>query len=428
MLVGGVACVALLSLLVIRRPPQTPLPQPSPPQLTAASPAPESAAARSPEIGLPVPGYENAFRTAESPEAVMARLLSTSSSDKMRRAAALDVARLGTEEALNALRKVLADPSAASGLKAAIAEALGECPHPDARALLHRLTGTSDESIARGALRGLAAIGDSVAIRWLSSFLESDATPADLRVEAALALGTIDDPLAFNALTSVLPVDDPNLTRGLLEAIGQQHFDQSRGFFTEYLGSSEVPPSLRAAALEAIGRAPGEVAPFLLQFASDPDPEARAAAAWALSVTGQRAAIGAELVQLLRAESDAKVRLRLYQALGSQQNFDLATVQQFAESEPEISVRLEAYHALARTIHTPEAAAHFDQHAVPQLAEVAVTGTTLQHRLTSVVALQRARTPAARAALASVAQNSSDARVIEAARVALGAAAPHHSP
>ena len=65
------------------------------------------------------------------------------------------IARDGGEEAFEILEDLLRGDAPAS-LQAAIAEALGESPRPEARPLLQTLLESEDEAVARGALRGLA--------------------------------------------------------------------------------------------------------------------------------------------------------------------------------------------------------------------------------------------------------------------------------
>ena len=85
-------------------------------------------------------------------------------------------------------------------------------------------------------------------------------------------------------------------------------------FFRNYLASESAPTASKVAAIEALGSAQGDVAPFLLSLLNDSSPDIRAAAAWALSSVDLGDA-GPQLASFLNQETEAKVRARLYQAL-----------------------------------------------------------------------------------------------------------------
>ena len=55
----------------------------------------------------------------------------------------------------------------------------------------------------------------------------------------------------------------------------------------------------------------------------DKDSEVRAAAAWTLAAQEEPGNIAREAEAILQKEPDAKVRTRLYQALGNQENVDI---------------------------------------------------------------------------------------------------------
>src|SRR5437867_2430636 len=78
-----------------------------------------------------------------------AQLLDPSLAPKTRRQAARALAKIGSAEALSALKTGLREGPAY--LKALIAESLGENPHPEARTMLLDLISSADEATARGA-------------------------------------------------------------------------------------------------------------------------------------------------------------------------------------------------------------------------------------------------------------------------------------
>ncbi|MEI8341013.1 MAG: HEAT repeat domain-containing protein, partial [Verrucomicrobiota bacterium] len=114
---------------------------------------------------------------------------------KARCEAARALARLGTNDAMTALKNAL-EANSPPYLKAAIAEAFGECPNAEAAGLLNNLVHSKDEIMARGAVRGLAARGDATSVNSLGNLLFNSETPVSLRTEAALALGEVNQPAA----------------------------------------------------------------------------------------------------------------------------------------------------------------------------------------------------------------------------------------
>src|SRR5262249_10290684 len=84
--------------------------------------------------------------------ALLHELLDSSQPVKSRREKARALAKLGSEQSIAALRAALQDGE--PYLKAAIGEGLGESPHPEATALLLEMVQGSDETAARGAIRG----------------------------------------------------------------------------------------------------------------------------------------------------------------------------------------------------------------------------------------------------------------------------------
>src|SRR6185369_15764990 len=100
----------------------------------------------------------------------------------------------------------------------------------------------------------------------------------------------------------------------VLEGIGRRPSEETRDFFTDYLRGANVPAESRRTALEALAQTPGDPSQLLLAYAKDPDPKARAAAAWALSVSEDARSLGPQLVSLLQHDMEPAVRVRLCQA------------------------------------------------------------------------------------------------------------------
>lgn len=357
-----------------------------------------------------------------SPEAqLVSQLLNPSFPLKTRRQAARALAKLGSDNSITALKTALRDGP--PYLKAAIGEGLGESSHREARTLLIDLINGTDEIAARGAVRGFALRGDAEATDILANLLFNTQKPESVRTEAALALGEVQQPGALSALTrAVSEIQDPAIAEQVLEGLARRPFAETEQFFSDYLASPGLAAESKVAALEALGNSTGDVAALALKYAGDPDPEVRAAAAWALSATETRADIAPQLLELLKGESSPEVRAKLYEALGGQDNYDSAAVLAQVQKETDLPARQAGLGLLAelcRSAPTPELLAFFNQTAVPELQNRAVASPDLQERLASVMSLRRAGTAESLSALQNVVQQSNDRKIVDAAQAAL---------
>jgi HEAT repeat protein len=210
-------------------------------------------------------------------------MLDRSANLRLRREAAKSLGKIGTEEAMAALKSALADDNPPY-VKAAIAEGLGESPNPESANLLHQLVGNKDEITARGAARGLAARGDADAVSTLGNLLFNDQTPLSVRTEAALALGDVSLSSAQDLLTrAITQIQDEDVLESALDGLGRRPFSETEGFFRNYLDSSTVPPESKVLAIQSIADAEGDDIPqFLSKYLGDPNPDVRAAAKDAL--------------------------------------------------------------------------------------------------------------------------------------------------
>jgi HEAT repeat protein len=352
---------------------------------------------------------------------LIAELLDATRPLKARREQARALARLGTAQAMTALRAALQDGP--PYLKAGIGESLGESPSPEAMAMLLDLVHDTDQTAARGAIRGLAIRGDADSTDALGKVLFDDSTPESVRSEAALALGEVQQPAALATLTQAATQwPDGPLAESAIEGLGKRPFSETEQFFRNYLETPGLSAEAKIAALEALANSSAEAAPFLLNLASDPEPEVRAAAAWSLIGTGGDTDLSASLITLLRQESDSTVRGRLYQALGNQDALDVSAVLPLAQKETDPEARLEALALLATTCHwapSADSLAYFNQTAVPELTQTALSDPSSQNRLAAATALVRGGTPESTAALTQISQQATDPRVVEAAQAAL---------
>ncbi len=396
--------------------PEEPKPAANPqPAQTGPAQAPSSAAGLS---AMPAKG---------SPAAqLLAQLLDEKAPLKTRRQAARALAKMNSGEALAAVKAAL--QSAAPYVKAALAEGFGENSLPQARELLRSLVSDSDQTVARGAIRGLGARGDAEAVETLSSVLLNSAGPESVRTEAALALGGVPQPAALEALLrAAAELDDDAITENVLEGLGKRPFSETTNFFRDFLQSPKNSSESKVTAVEALGSAQGEVAPLLLQLAGDRDADIRAAAAWALISAESESDLGRQIFDLLKQEASPEVRARLYQALANQESYDVPAVLALIRNESDPAARSAGFDLLAqacRSAPTPELLEFFNLSAVAELKQMALGSDNPQNRLASVMTLRRSGTPAAMGALHELALASTDPRIVAAAK---GASLDHLS-
>ena len=333
-----------------------------------------------------------------------------------RKAAIQALAKLGTPEAIAALKEALAGGSAE--LRVAVAEGLGECTSPECAAMLLGLLKDPSDAIAQAAVRGLAQLGSPEAVTALNQLLNDPLRSSDLRSEAATGLGNITGPGAMAALAqAATTLGDEDLVTQVLNAIGGRDISETQPFFQQYMGSA-VSSDLRVAAIESLAQAKGDPTAFLAGYLSDSDAEVRASAAWAMSATDTTGNAGPQLLASLQGEQDPDVRRRLYQALGNQDAFDTSTALALIQRENDPTARLAGMDLLAASIRnnpTPEVQTYFDQTAVPSLRNTALTGETSFDRMAAVIALVRASDPSAMSALQNIAQQATDPKVQQSA-------------
>jgi HEAT repeat protein len=333
-----------------------------------------------------------------------------------RRAAIQALARLGTPEAIAALKEALRTGS--DDLRAAIADGLGECGTEECTKMLLGLLDDRNEAVAQAAVRGLAQQGTVLAATTLTQLLNDPQRSVDMRIEAALGLGTIEQPGVLETLQNAAKtIPDEDIVTQVLNAIAGRDFTTTKAFFEEYVKSA-ASSDLRAGAVEALWQAKGDPNEFLARRLSDPDPEMRSSAAWAMSATDATGDAGLQLVYALQGEQDPDVRMRLYQALRNQESFEIDKVMALVQRETDPGARLAGMDLLGATVRdnpTPELQNYFDRTAAPALRDAALKGETNPERMAAVLALVRASTGSALSALQEVAQQAPDQQVKAAA-------------
>jgi HEAT repeat protein len=311
---------------------------------------------------------------------------------EQRKEAIRALAKDGSREAMLALDQAMNNSS--TQIRLSIADALGDCPSPEALTLLLKLVNDPDVNVLRAAVGSLARQQQAGAAAALARLVTDPNGSADVRCEAALALGSIREPWVLDPLSrAARDSTDPDVAESALAALGKLDFSTTEGFFRDYVQSPDIPSDLRVSAIESLGQSEGDPTAFLTDLASkSSDPDIRLAAASALSDTEMPGNAGPDILAMLKNESDADVRLRLYDALLNQQNVDVNSVLARVQQESDPSARIAGYNALAKLLRdnpTPEVQAYFDQVAVPDLKQMALNGTSSDDQQMAIIALAR---------------------------------------
>jgi HEAT repeat protein len=265
----------------------------------------------------------------------------------------------------------------------------------------------SDESVAKAAVQALAHQQQPQATTALAQLVNDTAASTDVRCEAIAALGAIREPWILDPLArAARESKDESILNAALDAIAGLDFSVTKDFFRDFIQSPDVSTEMRVAAIEALGSASGDPSAFLADLAArSPDADVRVAAAQALSATEVTGNVGPELLNMLANESDPDVRLRIYQALRNQENVDVNAALAAVQHESDPSARIAGMDLMAKIVRdnpTPEAVNYFNQVAIPWLKDMALNGPTQDDRQAAIIALARAHTAQAMAALGDV--------------------------
>ena len=130
---------------------------------------------------------------------LLANLLQTDKEAGVRGAAAVALGQIGNEAAVPALAQVLAGSKAAPKNK--------------------KLKGEDNEFVLRAAAHSLGQIRSRAGVEVLIATLGNEMIPADVRREAAIALGLIGDSTAVPALRAAFSSDDPYLSEAARDAL-----------------------------------------------------------------------------------------------------------------------------------------------------------------------------------------------------------------
>lgn len=172
--------------------------------------------------------------SAESVSGLAAILLDPSKPLKVRRQAAWSLGKTGSTDAIAALRQALM--AAPPSLKSTIAEALGHSRHPQARSLLLSLLQDDDETVVRGAVRGLAVTADRETVTILSAIIGDQRHSHAVRTEAALALGEVGTPEAYESLITLGGNEqDRDIAEAVLSGLGRSRLTRRKTSFGRIL-------------------------------------------------------------------------------------------------------------------------------------------------------------------------------------------------
>lgn len=392
---------------------------PSTPEAAAAHPAPQLPAAESLHppatfAGPPLTADELRWAT---------RLNDASLSFAERREAADALAQSGSPAARACLAAALTGPIPPP-LVSHVATLLAESKDPLALEALRQALQTPNETAAAAAARALAAQGDPADAQRLGEMLFDDSLPESLRAELALALGDIPGPEALHTLArAASQLTDENLSDEIWRALGQRPFRETESVFHSYLSNPDISADAKAAALDALSDAPGDVAPFLLQFLQDPENAVRLAAASSLGMQDLLPGQISRVVDALVTESAPEVRRSLYQALAMQPNVEPDALLRLTETERDPGARMALFNLLAAASQSEGAAptvqALFDRSAVQELTARALGSGPYDQRLDSITILGRARTPQSAQALEALVGSLKEPGLQEAARNAI---------
>lgn len=356
-----------------------------------------------------------------SEEELLGIFLDSQAALKDRCKAAWHLAKNSNSEILRDLERILLQDDTPAQLKAAIAEGLGYSSDPEAKNIIISALKDKDEIVVRGAIRGLSAKGDTEAVSILSDIVRSGKARKNVITEAAIGLGNIAHPDAYNALMEIYNIakasGDVELKEDIISALGYRDIAETGRFFEKLMEENASDSSLRIAVIEALQDAKGETGSFFLRSLSDQNSEVRAEAAWALASAEEPGEIGDDLLKLLEKEGDAEVRKRLYQALGNQEEVNIDKIAGYIFDESDLDTRLAGYDLLAKQINNTENAAlreQFDHSVINDLREVALSADGLNLRLSAVITLKRVNTQDAVNALEEIAAKSLDAKVVKA--------------
>lgn len=385
-------------------------------QVVAAS-DPDDASSLQTDINTLVIGYlanhikrnkeSELLQTNLSEQELIARLLDDSAPLATRKLDAWRLAVLGTDNAKQALLAVLQNGSAA--MRAIVAEMLGHSRWPEVPEILGRLLLEKNPLITRGAVSGLALLGDKKSISILRNALLSGTADEALRNFIASRLGDMQTAEALAALKAAFsaPSLPTETLRNIVASLGKFPFKETADIFRQTLADPSLSAEFKAEATESLIKAGKGSLAFLNELAADhTDSKIRASAAWAAGAHPNTGNLGGELAALLQSEANDEVRRRLYEAMMRQTDIPAASLLNQALAETGTATRVAAANMLAMALQQSDADSalqqSYDERVVPQLLDTALSDASLNLRYRAVFALARAGTGTAVGALQTI--------------------------
>lgn len=347
------------------------------------------------------------MKTGLSLEETIALFLDESVDLRERRFQAYRLAREGTPESVSALLKLLYAAPPAD--QAFIAGLIGRAGNPAGREWLKPLLSNPDEKVARAAIRGSGMLGGDEVTAELSAILRDENRSQAIRVETAIALGSIGSAASTDALSNAFSeMSSEEVAAEILNGLGKANYHEVAPVFESFIASAEAPVELRAIAVEALSESSSDAIPYLVEVAGGhEEADLRASAAWAISAHGAAGYLGPSLADMTEKEPEADVRRRLYEAMLTQPELPADRVLSAVRKEDEAAARIAGFNAIghaSRQAPGSGVASAFDAEIVPELVQTASQPNSLNLRMRAVFALRRAGTPASKQALETLSQ------------------------
>jgi hypothetical protein len=393
--------------------------------------APAAFTALPPAVSAPVP---ERTPVESVPQTVRREPLSPPGPDDLLRIRALlrsgsaDVKRLRRE--LWRLSKT-ADPEALAILEEAVASALpqhralaaavlGATAFPEAPTLLRGLLQDPVPEVVCAAVRALGEVDTGGLRQWGLPALDAGGLPAVVRAELLMTLARHGDEDAIERVMAVtVEASDGDLVSALLDRMMGLPADVAVPVLQAVVAAPQSTADARAQAFDALAEVDApDAAALLLQYATQRQSVAdRRQAAEALGTIPGAALSSGQLCAAVAGETDVQTRVFLYDAMRSLAAPDPVVLLPVLQAEQEPQARTAALLGAGTLVGMGVADAAmeswFETEGVQALeASAGSAALSTEYRLRALGGLRNARTAAARAALARLAQ-SGDALIRE---------------
>ncbi|MEM0287309.1 MAG: M1 family aminopeptidase [Nitrososphaerota archaeon] len=280
--------------------------------------------------------------------------------------AAQGLAKDGSLEAVEALRKALLDENLFWGVRAEVAKALGDIGTDAALRALQDASNIGHPKARRAVMAALGKFKKEESAATLSSVLEKGDASYFVEAEAARSLGKTRVQSYFELLTKTLSKSSWQevIQVGAIDGLAELGDERALPLIKERTSKYFIP-SVRQAATTALGKFPGkqDVYLLLLDLLKDDWFRVRAAAANALVELRETRAIG-ELEKLAEREIDGRVKRIFREAIANLRAIESGSGQEvkqlreeidrLKEENKELRERLEKLEGLVRYKEEPK--------------------------------------------------------------------------